>query len=102
MIVVSATNTAAAPAPLRRLRAKASVLLRLPEGAKPSLGASVMTIPVKDWSNCSMLTFTTPRAGSLITALPPRKPSSTTKWSKSQWMMQGKVAFSRSASSSMR
>ena len=100
--MVSATKAAAAPAPLRRLRAKASVLLRLPEGTKASVGARVMTMPVKERSNCSMGTFTMPRAGSFSTALPPLKPSSTTKWSKFQWMMQGKVAFSLSASSSMR
>ena len=101
-MAVSITNTAAAPAPASRRRANSSVLLRLPEGTKSGPGTTVMQTPVKAWSNSSMDTFTTPRAGSLITARLPLKPSSTTKWSKFQWMMQGKTAFSRMAPSSMR
>ena len=84
MIVVSATNAAAAPAPFSRLRAYASMLLGLPEGWKPSPGATVITTPVKPSSNCSMVSFTTPRAGSFNITRLPLKPSSTTKWSKFQ------------------
>ena len=40
------------------------VILRFPEGTKPSPGLKVITTPVNDSSNCSIGTTTTPRAGS--------------------------------------
>ena len=81
-------------APARRLRTKPSMLLGLPSGTKPSPGSSRMQTPVKEWSNSSMETSTWPRAGSFSTARSRLKPSSTTKWLKFQWMMQGNFPLS--------
>jgi hypothetical protein len=89
MIVVMTTKITAGAAPRRRFLANIRVLLRFPEGTKFSPGAKVSTRPVKDWLNSSMDTDTVPRAGSLSTALFFRKPLSTTKWLKFQWMMHG-------------
>ena len=100
--VESITKATAAPAPASRLRAKASVLLRLPPGWKSAPGLNWRQMPVKEASNSSMGTFTSPRAGSLRRAKLPLKPSSTTKWLKFQWMMQGKRPFSWMALEVMR
>ena len=99
--VVSMTKATAGPAPRRRFLAKATVLFLRPEGTKFSPGSKVRQRPVKEVLNSSMLTCTTPRAGSLSTAFFPLKPSSTTKWLKFQWMMQGKEACFLSASTSI-
>ena len=84
----------AVPAPFSLLAAKDRTLLGFPDGSKSSPGENMRQIPVKDSSNSFMGTSTTPLAGSLRTALSLLKPSSTTKWLKFQWMMQGNSAFS--------
>ena len=52
--VHSATKATAAPAPLSRLLAKASMLLGLPPGWKEAFGANRRQIPVKELSKVSM------------------------------------------------
>ena len=64
--VDSITKATAAPAPASRLRAKARVLFRFPPGTKPSSGWIFRQTPVKERSNSSMDTRTSPRAGSLM------------------------------------
>ena len=66
MTVVSMTKTTADRAPARRLRANATVLLRLPLGSKDAPGTGVSTTPVKLVSNSSNGTLTAPRAGSFM------------------------------------
>ena len=66
MMLISMTKTIAAPAPESRFLAKARVLVRFPSGSKFSVGAKTMTMPVNALSNSSIVTFTLPRAGSLM------------------------------------
>ena len=77
--LMSITSATAEPVPVSRCRAKASTLSRRPPGAKSLPGTGTSTTPVNDRSNSSASTFTKPRAGSLMQAYLPLKPSSTTK-----------------------
>ncbi len=59
------TKAIAAPAPDSRFLANSSVLLGFPPGTKPSPGVMDRQMPVKEASNSSIVTLTSPRAGSL-------------------------------------
>ena len=94
MKAAMATKAVAAPAPARFFLANSNMLWRLPLGSKLPDGVGMSTTPVNDSSNSSHVILTWPRAGSLRYTCSPRNPSSTTKCSMFQWMMQGNVPWS--------
>ena len=77
--VVNIPKASAAFVPDSLSRANSAMLFLFPEGINASVGLNKRQIPVKASSSRSIETIILPLAGSLMTALFPLNPQSTTK-----------------------